>query len=253
MTIYYFTSTGNCLSVAKAIGGELRAIPQMIKTKDYYCADDVIGLIFPIYGFGLPKIVSYFLDHASWQADYIFAIGTYGNATGAALENLKKYGATLGIEFNYLNSLIMVDNWLPGYSVESQLEKLPGRNVPNALAKIADDVQNRVKNEPKSSLFERATTKAIQKMTTQFNDGSMARSFIVGDTCTTCGICAKVCPTGNIAVTENVTFGEFCVACLGCIHNCPQTALHLKNEKSSARFRNTDVTLNELIASNNQT
>jgi len=32
MTVFYFTSTGNSLTVAKAIGGELISIPQVINS-----------------------------------------------------------------------------------------------------------------------------------------------------------------------------------------------------------------------------
>ena len=34
MTILYFTATGNSLSVAKAVGGTLKSIPQLVENKE---------------------------------------------------------------------------------------------------------------------------------------------------------------------------------------------------------------------------
>ena len=79
----------------------------------------------------------------------------------------------------------------------------------------------------------------------------MFNKYIVTDACIQCG-CAKVCPSDNISVTDRVTFGDRCEGCYGCVHNCPQNALHLKKEKSSVRFRNGEVSLNELIQANNK-
>ncbi len=88
-----------------------------------------------------------------------------------------------------------------------------------------------------------------------FGKGSIApdraKSFIIDGSCVKCGTCAKVCPADNIIVDENgVRFLDRCEGCLGCLHNCPKTAIHLKREKSSARFRNADVSLREIIGSN---
>ena len=49
MTILYFSATGNCLSVAKRIGGELLSIPKLVKENRYEISDDVIGVIAPTY------------------------------------------------------------------------------------------------------------------------------------------------------------------------------------------------------------
>lgn len=41
MTVFYFTSIGNCLAVAKQFGGNLASIPQVIDSPDTHCKDDV--------------------------------------------------------------------------------------------------------------------------------------------------------------------------------------------------------------------
>ncbi|WP_416374537.1 4Fe-4S binding protein [Muricomes intestini] len=47
-------------------------------------------------------------------------------------------------------------------------------------------------------------------------------------------------------------FSQKCEGCYACLHMCPQNAIHVKNEKSSDRWRNPEVTLKEIINSNKQ-
>jgi MinD superfamily P-loop ATPase len=54
-------------------------------------------------------------------------------------------------------------------------------------------------------------------------------------------------------VEDSVSFQNQCEGCLACLHLCPQNALHLKNEKSEKRWRNPDVTLEEIISANSRT
>jgi MinD superfamily P-loop ATPase len=79
-----------------------------------------------------------------------------------------------------------------------------------------------------------------------------AQSYMVNDRCVKCGVCAKVCPVKNIAVTDKVRFSDHCEACLACVHLCPQNAIHLKNERSGKRWRNPEVSLAEIINANNR-
>lgn len=77
-----------------------------------------------------------------------------------------------------------------------------------------------------------------------------ALDYIVNDNCIRCGICAKVCPAGNITVTDKVTFSDHCEVCYACLHYCPQNAIHMKVERSEVRFRNEHVSLQDIIRAN---
>ena len=67
MTILYFTATGNSLSVAKAVGGTLKPIPQLVENNEFIIEDDVIGIIVPCFGFSIPRIVSQYLRKVKAQ------------------------------------------------------------------------------------------------------------------------------------------------------------------------------------------
>ncbi|SIR09457.1 hypothetical protein SAMN05920897_1385 [Alkalispirochaeta americana] len=74
--IFYFSGTGNSYLVAKKLGMkiencELIKITYEIKREIY--EDDIIGIVFPVYYFGLPKIVENFL------INFDFKSSGYGN------------------------------------------------------------------------------------------------------------------------------------------------------------------------------
>jgi len=78
MKVFYFTSTGNSLEVAKAIGNEIISIPQALKSAEKSFSDDSIGFVFPCYAGCTPFIVEEFINKTSFKADYFFAVMTYG-------------------------------------------------------------------------------------------------------------------------------------------------------------------------------
>ena len=249
MTIFYFTATGNSLAVAKSIGGTLVSIPQALKTGDIHYKDDVIGIVFPVYWWNLPIMVRKFIDTVTFEADYLFAIGTYGNVIGGVMSSLQKQAKSKGYEFNYTNPVRMLDNYLPVFEMGAEIEKLPKKNVSDQLAEIKSDISQRKIVKTKSNVFSLIMTKIFVHI---FKPKNNALKYIVNDTCNNCGTCTRVCPAGNITLTDRVSFENQCEGCLACLHLCPLSALKHKSEKSNIRWRHPDIPLNEIIDANNQ-
>ena len=249
MKIFYFTSTGNSLAVAKAIGGELISIPQVMSSPGNHYKDDAIGVVFPVYGLLPAKIVRDFLDKVKLEAEYTFAIGTYGNMPGGCMRKVQMQAEKNGYKFDYVNDIFMLDNFLPVFEVGAELEKMPQKKVDKNLAKIVEDIKLKKHRKASATIGGKILT-VMGPLMSPNNKG--AQKFIVNDSCNQCGTCAKVCPTGNVTVANKVVFSDHCAGCLGCLHHCPQNALHLKNEKSGKRWRNPDVSLGEIITANNR-
>ncbi|MDY0389466.1 MAG: EFR1 family ferrodoxin [Desulfobulbus oligotrophicus] len=55
--------------------------------------------------------------------------------------------------------------------------------------------------------------------------------------CTSCGICAEVCPTGAIVVDPYPIISEACVVCQQCVQACPEGAFPSNPEAMAARIR----------------
>ncbi|AYD40920.1 4Fe-4S ferredoxin [Clostridium fermenticellae] len=251
MKIFYFTATGNSLAVAKKIGGELISIPQVMNDENLNYKDDIIGVIFPIYGCTVPKIVKRFLKKVKLEADYIFAIGTYGMTKGKTMETAQKLALESGYRFDYVNEVLMLDNCQPQFDIAEEKKKLQGKKVDESIAKIIKDVKQQKKVTAKSRFSDKAATWFCENVFNIEKD-DYAKNYSVDDNCIKCGTCAKVCPTANIKITNNVEFLEHCACCQACIHACPQHAIHFKRERSTERWRNYDVKLSEIILANNQ-
>lgn len=252
MIIFYFTASGNSLSVAKKIGGDLKSIPQEMKLGNLNYEDDAIGIIFPIYANQPPKMVQEFISKAKMKADYFFAIGTYGFMSGNPFKYVQRRANANGYKFDYTNCILMVDNFLDNFDIKKEVEKIPKKKIDDKLEAILADIKVRKKKEMSAGPITRVVTKMCEPLFEKIVSGKTSDKFIVNDKCTKCGICTKVCPAGNIIVKNRVEFNQKCEGCYACIHMCPQNAIHLKKEKSNERWINPEVSLKEIIDSNRQ-
>lgn len=248
MKILYFTASGNNLYVAKRIGDEYYSIPKLIKEGKFNFEDEKIGIVFPVYSGGVPEIVEKFLSKAKLKSSYIFGIATYGMYAGAASRHLFEIGKRNGIEFSYIDELLMVDNYLPGFDMEKQKQKEPKKNIEENLNRIIKEINEEKKYLKKHSIIAEGVRRLTKNLT---NDNEFQKNFIVESSCNGCKTCEKVCPVDNIKVDGKPVFYNNCQQCLACAHNCPQRAIRLKKEKGTARFINQNVTLKEIINSNN--
>ncbi|HCB99961.1 MAG TPA: 4Fe-4S ferredoxin [Ruminococcaceae bacterium] len=251
MTIFYFSATGNSLYVAKEIGGTLYSIPQCSKNKESVFEDDAIGFVFPCYGFGIPNLVKHFIEHGKFKAAYFFAVTTYGNTPGNCMEYTKRAAQKAGFSFDYCRNILMIDNYLPVFRIEQQLEKEPQKNIPQNLKQIVSDIHARKKQDIHKGLGTSVMSSVIQSVAS-LRKGDVDKRFWVNDNCTKCGTCRKVCPKGNISIAEKPVYHHQCDFCLACINFCPQKAIQLKGQKSGERFSNPHIKTAEIIAANNQ-
>ncbi len=65
-TIYYFTSTGNSLNVARKVAeglgeSDIISIPKELDKEMITCDSDIVGIITPVYAMGAPRIVADFV------------------------------------------------------------------------------------------------------------------------------------------------------------------------------------------------
>ncbi|MDR3206035.1 MAG: EFR1 family ferrodoxin [Candidatus Methanoplasma sp.] len=253
MKIFYFTSTGNSLHAARHFGGELVSIPQAFRARDLEFADDSIGIVFPVYFGGLPAIVERFLKEAKLDAGYLFAVLTYGGAALNSVKILEKTAAKCGVRFDYINAVEMIDNYVPMYNIEKEIAKGPGKDIEGRLNAIAEDIRALKKGHSSpSNLGFRVLGGLLRSIPSMSVQPGRDKTFIINDACSRCGVCAKVCPVGNITVDGSVKHLHRCEWCLGCINLCPENAVHLKSEKNSTRFRNADVPLQDIIDANCQ-
>jgi ferredoxin len=247
--VFYFTATGNDLYVAKHLSDKPRSIPQVMKEYGHgpmHFEADEIGIVYPIYWQNPPVMVQEFIHKSTFTYDYFFGILTYGCNCDNAPNHFKKLCAEKGITPDYVNAIVMVDNWLPGFDMNRQMTIDPVKHVDDQITRIARNLDD--------------NTVFCRRSVPNFENGphfpvEARDQFTITDACIGCGICVKVCPWGNYRLNDGKaeTSGD-CEHCFACVQNCPQKAIVMTDGEANpkARYRNPNISINEIIHANNQ-
>ena len=137
--VLFFSATGNCKYVAarltQSVEGEMAAIPDCIRDGQYAFSDETIGIVSPTYDWGLPSIVTEFLQKATFQTEYLYFIATYGTTPGASgyMANKAIRGRTIDAYY----AVRMVDTWTPIFDLSTPEKACDLRRRP-AAEKQAD-------------------------------------------------------------------------------------------------------------------
>ena len=250
--VFYFTATGNSLFIAKQFSDAPLSIPQELKKGTQVYEADEIGFVFPDFAAAAPMIVREFIEKCQFKADYIFSVITFGNASVNVAEWWNDFAKGKGVHNNYVNSILMVDNYLPVFDMNEQIkiDKKTDENMASIISAITarkDYVQ-----AADMGWFTKDMLKNMQDM--HFSQTCEQLIKLDTDKCIQCSTCSQVCPRGNFSLTsDGLTYSGKCEFCLACIHSCPQHALSLERERNKeARYRHPDISLNEIIRSNKQ-
>ena len=257
--VFYFTATGNSLFIAKSLSDSPISIPQELKKDKLSYEADEIGFVFPDYAAAAPLIVREFLQKAKFKAPYMFTVITFGNAAVNVCQYWDKFTKEHGVTFNYIKSILMVDNYLPVFDMNQQIAI--DKHTDENLAKIIEDLnaQKSFVETAEMGFFNEEMLKGMQDQ--HFSMTADRLLELKKDRCVECMTCEKVCPHKNFHLgSDGLEFSGKCEYCLACVHACPQKALTLKSDNPQwpgernpeARYRNPNVSLMDIIRSNRQ-
>ena len=253
--IFYFTATGNSLYVARELAGEsshLLSIPQIIEDEHLDFEADEIGFVFPDYAASAPLMVREFVSKAHFKAQYIFSVITFGNFAANVADWWDDFCKEKGMQNNYINTLLMVDNYLPVFDMNEQVKI--DKKISENLAQIVNDIASHREYVSHVDADERMKEWLKRLQENHFPMEAERLLRLNTETCIACGTCAAVCPHGNFRMTDtHAEFSGSCEYCLACVHACPQKALTLERERNpQARFRNENISLRDIKEANHQ-
>lgn len=219
---------------------------------------NVVGLVFPVYAWGLPKVVEAFikdcLPAVAKKDAYVYAVMTCGDDMGYADKVLnKRLMAAVSHPLNAAFSVCMPNTYvcLPGMDVDS--DELAAKKVQATRNRIPDIVAT-IKARKEAVEVKRGAMPWLKTYVIRplFNKTLVTDKYLHhNDLCTGCGTCAKHCPMKNITMqpmgdkdAARPVWNHNCVGCLACYHVCPKHALHFgsmtKKKGQKAPLRDND-------------
>jgi ferredoxin/flavodoxin len=283
--IYYFSGTGNSLSVARDMAIKTKmvliSIPAAIMANPKIKTDaDSIGIIFPAYiapVSGIPLIVEKFVKKLdNIKSKYIFAVCTSGGYeifnAWPPLRNLNRLIKSMGGKLSAAYTVRLPMNNLEYTHIPIPISQDFNRLYKKSNEKIEFFSQSIIKKKSTTKIIihlfmilisplyfflRRASMTALKKLAKEPADTKLKynelipltdKSISVDEQCNGCGICSKVCSVRNIKIIEQrPTFLHHCEMCYACDEWCPQNAIHHWGRKMGIKYHHPSVKMSDLV------
>ena len=247
--IYYFSGTGNALSVANWIRqvAEERQIKVNLydisklnsRTGIEVTPNSLIGIISPTHGFNFPPVMFHFLlRFPKAKMNNIFIINTR-----AGMKMGKLFLPGLSGMAQYFSALLLR---LKGYKVAGMFPvDLPSNWIsihPGLKSRVIESIFQKRKEQTKKFANEiingqsnfRALYDIIQDLLITpvailyylVGRFVLAKTFYASQKCNNCNLCVRECPVKAIKLIDNRPYWTFrCESCMHCMNHCPQRAI----------------------------
>ncbi|MBN1912962.1 MAG: EFR1 family ferrodoxin [Candidatus Omnitrophica bacterium] len=254
--LFYFSATGNSLKVARDLADELGEVKVLPMTKAMILPLDekyeALGIVYPVYMFGLPLIVAEFLRKFIFEPrSYIFSVATLGGLPGRAHTLAQGILKNRDLELSAGFSVLMPGNYTPLYgAIPQERQQKMFREEKQRVRDIAGFIKERKRGIIEEKPF--LINFLLYKLLYQAGSRRIPRAdegFWVKDTCTKCGICEKICPVENIKMVKGKPqWLHYCQHCMACLQWCPVEAIqYKKSTQGKKRYHHPDIIAEDIM------
>ena len=236
--IYYFSGTGNSKYVAQrlaeATGEQAISIAETLPNDNH---DETLGLVMPVYYWGIPNLMLQFLEGFKVSQSYVYIVLTAGGSTGNAAKMCEK---AMQHKADAIFSVIMPDTYTPMFDVS---DKIKNEKILDAAEPEIDAIIQKVKQKAQGDFNHHKGPRLFTPLVYPMYGRLSTADFKVNLKCIGCGECARNCPVGNIEMKGDrpVWKEKKCVFCLQCLHRCPKFAITFKNSEKNGQYYNPRV------------
>lgn len=237
MKIIYFSPTGNVRYLADQLGKELGLSEGAVVSMESYSAGDIAAggfidnqytiVMYPIHAFNAPVYVKKLikmLPSGNGQKIALLACGCVkADINSAATFDVRKMLLKKGYSITFERLFAM-----PLTIVTSFPEKLCKKLITDA-GKDIQETARIIRENTEVLLKPKLSARILRKISIIERAGArmLGLELYANKQCTSCGICVKNCPAGNIRFNKKnkPRFGFKCYMCLRCVYDCPEKAI----------------------------